>query len=329
MPGARSSLALYVTALCLLIGYPAAFGLAKHVRGRWREALFLLIILPFWSNALVRTFSWTMVLREPVDLLFTYPAIVIGLVHAYLPYAILTCYISLASRRRHPDRSRPQPRRLDPAGLSAHHPAPERCRESSPPSSSSSCRPSGPSWSRASWAARMPSCSDRSSRTSSSPRSTGRSARPLLHHAGHRAPDLGRGLARAPPAASIGGMRAMAGVRIANVVARTYLALVLGLPLSADRGDDRHGLQPLGALRASLRLSISSGSRPSPATNACCAPASTASPFAAANAVDRDGSRHARRPRPSRATPSAASASCSYCFSRRSPFPGSSSAPRC
>jgi spermidine/putrescine transport system permease protein len=60
-----------------------------------REAIFLLIILPFWSNALVRTFSWTMVLRAPLNLLFTYPAIVIGLVHAYLPYAILTCYISL------------------------------------------------------------------------------------------------------------------------------------------------------------------------------------------------------------------------------------------
>jgi spermidine/putrescine transport system permease protein len=88
-------LGLYVTALCLIIGYPAALGLAKYVKGRWREAIFLLIILPFWSNALVRTFSWTMVLREPLNILFSYPAIVVGLVHAYLPYAILTCYISL------------------------------------------------------------------------------------------------------------------------------------------------------------------------------------------------------------------------------------------
>jgi len=88
-------LGLYVTALCLVIGYPAALGLAKYVKGRWREAIFLLIILPFWSNALVRTFSWTMVLREPFNILFSYPAIVVGLVHAYLPYAILTCYISL------------------------------------------------------------------------------------------------------------------------------------------------------------------------------------------------------------------------------------------
>jgi spermidine/putrescine transport system permease protein len=90
-------LGVYVTALCLLFAYPAALILAKHVKGRWREALFLLVILPFWSNALVRTFSWTMVLRGEVGLLFTYWAIVIGLVHAYLPYAILTCYVSLQS----------------------------------------------------------------------------------------------------------------------------------------------------------------------------------------------------------------------------------------
>jgi spermidine/putrescine transport system permease protein len=88
-------LGIYVTTISLLVGYPAALALSRHVRGRWREAVFLLIILPFWSNALVRTFSWTMVLREPLNLLFTYPAIVIGLVHAYLPYAILTSYISL------------------------------------------------------------------------------------------------------------------------------------------------------------------------------------------------------------------------------------------
>jgi spermidine/putrescine transport system permease protein len=101
----------HVTLGCILIGYPAALALAKHVRGRWREAIFLLVVLPFWSNALVRTFSWTMVLRgnglidwllhlvapsaPSVDLLFSYPAIVIGLIHAYVPYMILTCYISL------------------------------------------------------------------------------------------------------------------------------------------------------------------------------------------------------------------------------------------
>lgn len=102
---------VHVTLVCVLLGYPAALILARHLPGRWREALFLLIVLPFWSNALVRIFSWTMVLREgglidrglqfvfpeapSVGILFSYPAIIVGLVHSYLPYMILTCYISL------------------------------------------------------------------------------------------------------------------------------------------------------------------------------------------------------------------------------------------
>lgn len=104
-------LGLEVTFFCALIGYPAAYVLARTIKGRWREALLLLVVLPFWSNSLVRTFSWTMVLNDngllaravhgvlpfapSFDLLYTYPAIVIGLMQAYLPYMILTCYISL------------------------------------------------------------------------------------------------------------------------------------------------------------------------------------------------------------------------------------------
>ena len=76
-----------------------------------RQTLFLLTVLPFWTNGLVRVFSWTMLLREggildlavhavvpsagSVALLYSTPAIVIGLVHAYLPYMILTCYLSI------------------------------------------------------------------------------------------------------------------------------------------------------------------------------------------------------------------------------------------
>jgi len=100
-----------VTALCILIGFPCAYVLAKVIRGRSREALFLLVILPFWSNSLVRVFSWAILLRGngvldtgldwilPFDvsvrLMFTYPAMVIGLVHSYLPYVILTAYLAL------------------------------------------------------------------------------------------------------------------------------------------------------------------------------------------------------------------------------------------
>lgn len=104
-------LGLIVTGLCLLIGFPAALVLAKSVRGRAREALFLLVILPFWSNSLVRIFSWAIVLRGNgvldlglsavlpgevrLGLMFSQPAIVIGLVHSYLPYVVLTAYLAL------------------------------------------------------------------------------------------------------------------------------------------------------------------------------------------------------------------------------------------
>ena len=101
---------LWTTGLSAVIGLPAAVALARATQGRSQQVLFLLIVLPFWTNGLVRIFSWTMVLREggvldyalhlvapsapPFSLLYTFPAIIIGLVHAYLPYMILTCYLS-------------------------------------------------------------------------------------------------------------------------------------------------------------------------------------------------------------------------------------------
>ena len=104
-------LGLIVTAVSVLVGFPCAFGLAKLIKGRAREALFLLVILPFWSNSLVRIFSWAIVLRGngildtvanailpfdvKINLMFSPTAIIIGLVHSYLPYVILTSYLAL------------------------------------------------------------------------------------------------------------------------------------------------------------------------------------------------------------------------------------------
>jgi spermidine/putrescine transport system permease protein len=104
-------LGLEVTFYCMLIGFPCAYVLAKILKGRSREAIFLLVILPFWSNGLVRIFSWAVFLRGggvidialnailpfevSVDLMYSYPAVVIGLVHSYLPYMVLTCYLTL------------------------------------------------------------------------------------------------------------------------------------------------------------------------------------------------------------------------------------------
>jgi len=102
---------LLTTAVCVLVGYPMAYAMAKVVRGRWKSALFLLVIVPFWSSSLIRAYSWIMVLRREdavnaalealhlpfggVSILFTFPAVIIGLVHAYLPYLVLTIYVSL------------------------------------------------------------------------------------------------------------------------------------------------------------------------------------------------------------------------------------------
>lgn len=105
------TLGFWVTFWCVVLGFPCAWILARMLKGRSREVLFLLVILPFWSNALVRIFSWAIVLRGNgvldravnavlpwdvnVNLMFSEPAIIIGLVHSYLPYVILTTYLSL------------------------------------------------------------------------------------------------------------------------------------------------------------------------------------------------------------------------------------------
>jgi len=97
----------HTTALCVGLGYPLAYILARTVPGRWREALFFLVIMPFWTNTLVRIYSWIIVLQPqgivswllgggPTGgILFTYPAIIVGLVHGYLPYIVLTLYVAL------------------------------------------------------------------------------------------------------------------------------------------------------------------------------------------------------------------------------------------
>lgn len=105
-------LGFWTTGISAAIGLPAALAIARATRGRVRQTVFLLTILPFWTNGLVRIFSWTMLLRQggilddvvrlvapgagSVGLLYSFPAIVIGLVHAYLPYMILTCYLAVA-----------------------------------------------------------------------------------------------------------------------------------------------------------------------------------------------------------------------------------------
>ncbi|MBO9171612.1 ABC transporter permease [Rhizobium sp. L245/93] len=103
----------WTTLSCAVIGFLAAVALTRSTFGKTREMLLILILLPFWTNGLVRVFSWTMVLREngfldtlfhivfpeagSIGFLYSRYAIVVGLVHGYLPYMILTCYIALVT----------------------------------------------------------------------------------------------------------------------------------------------------------------------------------------------------------------------------------------
>lgn len=100
-------MAVVTTVLCLLLGYPLAYFIAR-ARSGLRNALLLLVIIPFWTNFLVRTYAWMIILRqegllnialqglgltrEPVDLLFTPTAVIIGLVYGYLPFMVLPLY---------------------------------------------------------------------------------------------------------------------------------------------------------------------------------------------------------------------------------------------
>ncbi|MBD2576087.1 ABC transporter permease [Oscillatoria sp. FACHB-1406] len=102
--------AFLTTVVCLLIGYPIAFFIATRTP-RWRNALLLLIIIPFWTNFLVRTYAWMVLLRtegvlniglqslgildHPFFRLFTPFAVVIGLIYGYLPFMILPLYSTI------------------------------------------------------------------------------------------------------------------------------------------------------------------------------------------------------------------------------------------
>lgn len=102
--------ALTSTVICLVLGYPLAWYIARQseVTRKW---LLVLLIVPFWTNFLVRTYAWIFILRTegllnsillnigliqtPTNILFTETAVVIGLVYTYLPFMVLPIYVSM------------------------------------------------------------------------------------------------------------------------------------------------------------------------------------------------------------------------------------------
>lgn len=98
------------TALCLLIAFPLALFIARAEEKRKNIYLYL-VILPFWTSFLVRTYAWMFLLRDsglinsvllslhviqkPLPLLYNETAVVVGLVYGYLPFAVLPLYSNL------------------------------------------------------------------------------------------------------------------------------------------------------------------------------------------------------------------------------------------
>ena len=98
------------TLLLLLIGFPLAYGIARAPR-RWQPALFVLVILPFWTSFLIRIYAWINILQrdgllnqallalgvveEPPAWLSTDTAVYIGIVYSYLPFMVLPIYATL------------------------------------------------------------------------------------------------------------------------------------------------------------------------------------------------------------------------------------------
>jgi spermidine/putrescine transport system permease protein len=98
------------TLLCLALGYPLAYFIVFK-GGRWRTALILMVMVPFWTTLLIRAYAWVVILggnglanrtlqflgitEEPLKLIFTAQAVLMAMVYGYLPFMVLPLYAAL------------------------------------------------------------------------------------------------------------------------------------------------------------------------------------------------------------------------------------------
>src|SRR5687768_5965227 len=103
-------LAFMGTVGCLLIGFPFAYFLATRT-SRYKTLLFVLVIVPFWTSLLIRTYAWVLILNEqgplsrflqniglinaPLDILYTQNAVLIGVIYDYLPLMVFPLYVAI------------------------------------------------------------------------------------------------------------------------------------------------------------------------------------------------------------------------------------------
>ncbi len=102
-------LAFTVTILITLLGYPYGYIMAR-MSAVWKKRMLLLILIPFFTSSLLRLYGWIIVFRsngvldkllmglqiteKPLKLLYTYPAVVVGMIYALMPFMILSVYSS-------------------------------------------------------------------------------------------------------------------------------------------------------------------------------------------------------------------------------------------
>lgn len=107
--GESLKLAFLSTGLVVLLGYPFGYFMAK-LTAKWKRRTMLLLMIPFWTSSLLRLYGWVIIFRaggvfdqvltalhiidEPLKLLYTYPAVVVGMVYALLPFMIFSVYSS-------------------------------------------------------------------------------------------------------------------------------------------------------------------------------------------------------------------------------------------
>ena len=104
------AIAALSTCILMLIGFPIAYGMVR-APASWRPLLLMLVILPFWTSFLIRVYAWMGILAregllnqlldglgivdEPVEILATNYAVVLGIVYSYLPFMVLPLYAAL------------------------------------------------------------------------------------------------------------------------------------------------------------------------------------------------------------------------------------------
>lgn len=102
-------LAILTTVFTLLIGYPFGYLMARLGK-RAKRLMMFLVVIPFWTSALMRMYGWIIIFRsnglldkilmlfgiskEPLKLLYSYPAVLVGMIYALLPFMILSVYSS-------------------------------------------------------------------------------------------------------------------------------------------------------------------------------------------------------------------------------------------